>query len=355
MFVLPANVYPAPPPPPEPTLDPQPDSIALQEAAEDEPRRAAEVGAPGDTDLLHELAAESGKLTRKAKREKEARLERREKAKEEAEKNKAKKAKEKKAAQENPLIAREPLGRRLRRVFSPFRLIVASVLAVIVATVSWQIHSRNIDSARLRFDTARKDAMKLLEENKFVEAEPVLNNATAAANLVGRQDAIANRVRRLALEVNVLNNLSQTSMYEAVATATLASGDDMSTVLMAQLGDRWIALDTYVIRRNETPEGSEYTVEIPLLVNDVLVEAVVITDAFDKLELPKSGGQVAFAAKIDSCSVRRKDDRDRLLIRLADDSVRLWANPMTYAALGFGDAEPPNYLEDQAIALGVSE
>lgn len=197
--------------------------------------------------------------------------------------------------------------------------------------------------------------MKLLEENKFVEAEPVLNNATAAANLVGRQDAIANRVRRLALEVNVLNNLSQTSMYEAVATATLASGDDMSTVLMAQLGDRWIALDTYVIRRNETPEGSEYTVEIPLLVNDVLVEAVVITDAFDKLELPKSGGQVAFAAKIDSCSVRRKDDRDRLLIRLADDSVRLWANPMTYAALGFGDAEPPNYLEDQAIALGVSE
>jgi hypothetical protein len=370
LFVLPANVYPGPPPP-EPKLVAEPESeaelgldqLALEEAAADEPTRAADEPAPeppvADGDLLGALANESKSLTRKGQQEELERkqlAEERQKRKAQLKKKRAsEKAKAKKARDENPLTARVPIGQRLRRVFSPFRLVVASVIAIIIATVSWQIHSRNVESGRLRFDTARKKAMTFLEEQDFVSAEPLLVEAAQAADLIDRQDKSANKVRRLALETNVVNNLSVTSVYEALNAATVASEDNMSSVLTTQLGDRWIVLDTHVTPKHSTEDGIQYAVEMPLLVNGVLVEAAVVTEEFSRLGLKKSGMPIAFAAKIEACALKKKKgEPNRLVIQFASDSVRLWANQMTYDALGFSGSELPEHLVEQAASLGVS-
>ena len=369
LFVLPANVYPGPPPPdpkrvPESQPEPEPDQLALAEAAADEPTRSANEPAPepsvAEDDLLGALANESKSLTRKGQQEELERkqlAEEREKRKAQLKKKKAtEKAKARKARDENPLTAREPIRQRLRRVFSPFRMVVVSVIAIIIATVSWQIHSRNVESGRLRFDTARKKAMALLEKQDFAGAEPLLVEAAQAADLIDRQDKSANKVRRLALETNVVNNLSVTSVYEALNAATVASEDNVTNVLTTQLGDRWIVLDTYVTPQRSTADGILYAVEMPLLVNGVFIEATVVTDEFSRLGLKKSGMPIAFAAKIEACMLKKKNgEPNRLTLQLASDSVRLWANQVTYDALGFSDSELPEHLAKQASALGVTE
>lgn len=349
---------------PEPEPEPEADELALAEAAADEPTRSANEPAPeppvAEGDLLGGLVNESKSLTRKGQQEELERrqlAEEREKRKAQLKKKKAnEKAKARKARDENPLTAREPIRQRLRRVFSPFRLVVASVIAIIIATAAWQIHSRNVESGRLRFDTARKKAMTLLEEQDFAAAEPLLVEAAQAADLIDRQDTSANKVRRLALETNVLNNLSVTSVYEALNAATVASEDNMTSVLTTQLGDRWLVLDTHVTPKRSTEDGIRYAVEMPLLVNGVLVEATVVTEEFSRLGLKKAGMPIAFAARIESCELKKKKgEPNRLVIQFASDSVRLWANQMTYDALGFSESELPEHLAEQASSLGVSK
>ena len=362
LFVLPANVYPAPPPPePEPQVIGQSvDEDALREAAEDEPLRDAagrrRRQPSGEADVLSELADESWKSTKpgKAETRTEERKRKHDEREQERRKSKAKREKQREEREQNPLTKREPIHAKVKRFFSPFRIIVVSIIGLVIGTIAWQVHSRKVESARLTFDTSRKKAATLLEEQKFAEAESVLKEAAEAADLVGRDDVAANRVRRLSLEVQVLNELSPTSFYEAVNTATTASRADVTTILMTQLEDRWIVFDTFVVPDGKVEDQNRYAIDIPLLVNDILLNAFVVGGELNKLK-PGSGGVPAvFAAKIKGCSLGSADPTV-LQVELDGASVRLWTDPKMFEALGFSADEVPPHLANQQKLLGAAK
>ena len=372
LFVLPHNVYPAPPPVmPEP-VPPEIDAEdALRQAAEKETQRKSD-------GLLGELADESRGQTQKAQREQEElrKLREQKSREEDAESQKPTRTEKKKRsaaqkkedraarrearrkrkedAQNNPLTAKVPLKERVRKQITPFRVIVVSAVLLIAITTWWQVRSGRIESARLRFDTARKKAMELLAEGEIVEAEPLLSEAADAADLVDRQDEHAIKVRQLHLEINALNNMAETSVFDALSSATSGPPDDMGSAVMSKLGGKWIVLDTWV-RPVKRIDGDliEYVVDLPVFTNNVLVETRVQTTAFTPFRIVRSGAPIVFAAKIESCEAETRKKKTRLMVRLDEDSVRLWANKLTYKALGFSDDELPSHLDQQAALMGI--
>lgn len=361
LFVLPANVYPAPPPP-EPkteTISQNVDADALREAAEEEPLQNAankQKPTPEAGGVLGELADESWKSTKAGKEESRAEERKRksEARQQQREKAKTKRESQRQEREENPLTKREPIRVKVRRLFSPFRIIVVSITALVIATIAWQVHSRNVESARLTFDTARKKAATLLEEKKFVEAAPVLQEAVEAVELLGRNDVPANRIRRLNLEVEVINDLSQTSFYEAVNTATTAAAPDVKAILMTQLAERWIVFDTLVRSDGRVEEQPRYVVDIPMLVNDALLSAFVVGGELGRLQPGPDGVPAVFAARIKDCSFRQGDPAT-LQVELEGSSIRLWSDPGTFAALGFPMDELPPHLASQQKLLGAAK
>jgi hypothetical protein len=380
LFVLPRNVYPSPPPakvepvPADPgthatgaaSLNVPVDDGALIETAE------LEQSATSTDGLLGELAAESKGLTQKARREQEEIQQRRrlsklkaegkEKAKENTSKRQSRRAKKKaeleaakQEQQANPLLAKVPLKQRIRRQLSPFRLIVAAAILVIAGTTWWQIRSRKIESARLRFDTARKEAMRLIDEGNLAAAEPLLDDAVAAANLIDRQDRISLLIRQLQLETNVVNNLSVGSLGDAIDTATLVRRDEMASVLISEIGDQWILFDTWVTPTNSGTGDIDYDIDVPLLSNEIPVTGRVQTTAFKRLAFTKAGKAVVFAAKLLSAEVRGQAEDAVLTLRFDPNSVRLWGTEKTYKRMGFEDDEVPPHLIEQAQALGIEK
>lgn len=356
LFVLPINVYPEPPPPPpEQPEDVDGDPRAREPDIEGALLDQAEADAAKDHDLLNELAAESRHETRKDKP-----TAKRRKKKAKAAKPKAVPAEEPEATPEPApaqpaLVLRVPLRQRLRRFFSPFRITVVTIVGVVVATVAWQVHSRNVENARVEFDAARKKALTLLEERDFAGAEPLLDQARRAADLTGRRDGLANRVRRLYLETNAINNLAQTSLFEALSTATAGARTDAPAVLMSQLEERWIVLDTHVAPAGRVEDENLFTVDLPLQINGVLVEARVVGSEFDGLRLPREGSQVIFAAQIAACALEGGQP-DTLVLQLAPESVRLWTDADLYDAIGMSgleDSAALEVLQRQAEHLGV--
>jgi len=353
LFVLPINVYPEPPPekprarelvgPPKPPPLPQGGSPD------------AETG--GDNDLLAELSEES------QRREKErilggaptvprppkrlTRAERRRQAKQKI-------ADEKRKRAENPLTARVPLRQRLRRVFSPFRVVVVSIIGLIAATVVWQVHQRNVDSARLTFENDRKDGMAAMASGDFRTAEDLFVSAANAADLVGRDDVGAHRVRRLAIESAVINDLTDRSLLEAVQSASDSRGSSAAQRVVDVLGDRYVVLETRVIPDGRTEEGPRFRVEVPLFLNETFVDAEVIGSEFEQLSLDKDGSSVIFAAKVESASFGQDAGLDFLMLALDADSIHLWTDKRTLAAVGLElDEMTLKTLTNQSKLFGI--
>ncbi len=387
LFVLPANVYPEPPPAPRAAVEtipaPEPDERASgepdtadsqaaltdggdgQDTENDNSARRSSGTAGGD-DPLAQLSAESRRSTRKTKQARRQGKPDSEPARKVAPAGNPAAVPAPADTTPPPVVFRDPLGtrirRRLRRTFSPFRLIVVAMLCLVSVTVWWQVNQRREETARVDYELARKKAFDALAQNDFGAARPWLAKAAAAADLAGREDTVAQRVRRLSLETEVLNQLSATSLFQAVSTATLAPPGDMAAALLNRLGDRWIVLDTWVTPGTVTPAGRVYSIDTPLLVNDTLVQATVTGGEFDVLDLPSAGYQVVFAGQVTSCDLVRSGggDPNRLVLGFDSDSIRLWASPETYRAAGFViDDEDAGQTDDillhQARKLGAAE
>ena len=353
LFVLPINVYPEPPPekpraqeitPTPPPLPASGDTSGVASAPED--------------DLLAELDGES-KRREKARilgedaspapppiPKKQTRKQRREQARQ-------KKAEAKRRKQENPLTAREPIGRKLRRVFSPFRVVVVSIIGLVAATVAWQVHQRNVDLARLRFENDRKDAITAMANDDFASAGTLFASAADAADLIGRDDVGANRVRRLAFETEVINDLCHRSLFDAIQATSGARGGAAAQRVVDELGDEYIVVETQVVADGRTEDGQRFRIELPLFFNDTLIDAEVIGGEFERLGATKST-TVVFAGKVKAARFGQRKRQDFLMLTFDPDSVRLWTDGRTLKAVGLApEGETLQTLARQAELFGI--
>ena len=338
LFVLPENPYPEPPPPPEAPTS----SADLPDGDESDP-----TGNTGDPDAA--LKEENSGATA-------ARLLKSDTATGQAATGSAE-------PESEPFrLSIQPRQNSLGRLASPFRIAVATILAVVVSTAWLQLRSRNIAEAQLDLAESVRLAWEALHDEDFVSAEREFGRAAEACRLLRRTNREAAQLEQLHRESLVVNQLSPRSLYDvldAAAQQVSESEDESKT----RFRDQWFVCDTFVTAQpapNETDPAMRYFLEYPMLVDNRSITIDCTSHRLDRLDIDPFGQRVVVAAQIAGV-FRGADGGNALRVSLQSDSViPLTSLPHLQYLTGVAkdDRSDPRLaavLEQQARSLGVAE
>lgn len=259
---------------------------------------------------------------------------------------------------------------RVRTQFTPLRLIVLSLLAVIGLTGWWQWNRAARSSAEVDFKTATAAGMEALRKPDFVEAAQHFGRAAAAADLLQRSDVAAEQTRQRFRQLTALNSLLTRSLFEVVDAAratrlreNVLAAESEFTNLHA---GRWIVLQSEVLPPPD-PAGSttvpwEQRIQIfdePLILTANLpvfakVQATATltpatpevppVNAPDSVSALNDLGQreVTFAAQVES--LKWNAEKTAWVLTLKASSGFLWTDYDLLLAAGL----PPDELHTEA-------
>ncbi len=111
------------------------------------------------------------------------------------------------------------VGGRVRRQFTPLRLMVLSLLAVIGLTGWWQWTRAARSGAELEFKTVTEAGLAAIQKMDFVEAAQQYARAAHAADLLQRHDVPAEQARQSFRQLTAINSLMNRSLVELLEAA----------------------------------------------------------------------------------------------------------------------------------------
>ena len=145
---------------------------------------------------------------------------------------------------------RQAVVAKARRLVTPLRLIVLSLLAVIGLTGWWQWNRSARSAADLDFKTATAAGMEALQKPDFVEAAQHFGRAAAAADLLKRTDVAAEQARQRFRQLTALNSLLTRSLFEVVESARATRLRDNVLAAESEFANlhagRWVVLQSEV-------------------------------------------------------------------------------------------------------------
>ncbi len=145
---------------------------------------------------------------------------------------------------------RQAVVAKARRLVTPLRLIVLSLLAVIGLTGWWQWNRSARSAADVEFKTATAAGMEALQKPDFVEAAQHFGRAAAAADLLKRTDVAAEQTRQRFRQLTALNSLLTRSLFEVVESARATRLRDNVLAAESEFANlhagRWVVLQSEV-------------------------------------------------------------------------------------------------------------
>ncbi len=146
---------------------------------------------------------------------------------------------------------RQEVTTKVRTQFTPLRLIVLSLLAVIGLTGWWQWNRAARSSAEVDFKTATDAGMVALQKPDFVEAAQHFGRAAAAADLLKRTDVAAEQARQRSRQLTALNSLLTRSLFELIDAARATRLRENVLAAESEFANlhagRWVVLQSEVI------------------------------------------------------------------------------------------------------------
>ncbi|MGE5192114.1 MAG: hypothetical protein ACM3U2_06385, partial [Deltaproteobacteria bacterium] len=251
------------------------------------------------------------------------------------------------------------LDRWRRTVFSPVKLVLASVAGVVALTGWWILHVRERDEAERVVVAAARLGDEALKERDLGEAARQYRKVRVALDLLGRSDPQARALRQTAAETSAASELCSASLFEILHEAADAAARKTALkweeTFNSSYRDEWVVLDAQVSRTVDPASGPRYVIDYPLTEGENRGVIVADLDVFDEA-LSAGGGpqRVVFAAQLDDC---RRDPKhgDSWLILLRPKTGFLWSSGENLALLGFGvDEATTQVLSEQSRHLGIS-
>lgn len=139
---------------------------------------------------------------------------------------------------------------KVRTQFTPLRLIVLGLLAVIGLTGWWQWNRAARSFADVDFKTATAAGMEALQKPDFVEAAQHFGRAAAAADLLERTDVAAEQARQRFRQLTALNSLLTRSLFEVVEAARATRLRENALAAESEFANlhagRWVILQSEV-------------------------------------------------------------------------------------------------------------
>lgn len=224
---------------------------------------------------------------------------------------------------------------RLRRLVTPLRLLIFTILIALSLTGYWSIRQNRVESAERNFKHHADSGLAFIHEKKFVEAVRELELAVEALELLDRDDEKTREVRQMLREAKAISDLSSKS-FVAMATdfeQAAAAGDSRwEDRFRTMFKNQWLVLEI----PRPFIDGEDVLFDVPLVVGNATIELRGRLDIFE--QAARSGKELptlfVVAVQLESCH-REVGSSPVWVVRVRSDSAFLWANASNLKAIGF--------------------
>jgi hypothetical protein len=249
----------------------------------------------------------------------------------------------------------------VRSFWTPFRLTVAAIALLIVATLAWTVRSRSHEQAIRDLKTADEAARTALAAGDFAAAQAPLARAVAALDALGRHDdPLARELRQSHRESTALLRISAVSPFELAVEAehvvTEQSPSEWSERFAARYAGVWTVIEGSVRRSGSDPAGPRYAFDVPFFAIGAARRGLTIEGplaALDALQIGSEPRPVVLAAQLAELTLNADDNVWEL--RLRPETAFLWANVDSYQALGFTFDDPESEQRVRDILRAQSQ
>lgn len=264
---------------------------------------------------------------------------------------------------------------RAQRAARPLRLVGVGIVALVLLTAVWLWNRARADAASATLVAAIPKAERAIAERDFATARRLYSDATAAADVLGAEDARAAGIHQRYQELVALTGLASQTPYDLAAQAERnIDPDDWATQFAAVYGGQWVILDVPLGEPDspmpttepskkaeeapttaEKPAGQIIPLDLPLVAGEFPVRFEMDPAVFKPL---KSSERAIFAARYESWRLHRgPGGAATWVVRFRPETAFLWCSPDLYAAVGFDpdvpEDPPRKVLGRQAKMLGV--
>ncbi len=236
-------------------------------------------------------------------------------------------------------IPRVPLTVRLKRTFSPFRLLVVASLVLLCLTTWWLIQRQRQEVARKTWRKEMDNVQQALTDRDEETLATSLEKAVNAAHTLSRTDTEARLAESLLAQCRALNLLTAADPLLALAAFGQKNADRATdlTQLNAELRGLCLVFESTLIPETDSP--SHWLLNLPWIVQSRQVKVLVKNPLLEVLHRHDAKEPVLFTAVINSC--RSATDGSGLTIELESDSVTLLTSEFLAELAGFDSRQMP--------------
>lgn len=230
--------------------------------------------------------------------------------------------------------------RRLRRQLTPVRILALTIFVAVLVT-GWSVQrAKAREQAEILLRTRAETVNELIAARDLSALETELEQQTAAAELLGRDDDQSARLAALFRETIAVNRLAPGSLFSLISEAN--RGADGSDIEWEQQFEsvyrgKWIILDSPLARGSDVNGIDHLTLDVPLSIRGKPLRVEADLKAFEPIEAGTTS--FLFAAQLDSMRQPTIDDPAFVLV-LAPESGFLWHRPESLAFIGWEETDP---------------
>jgi len=255
------------------------------------------------------------------------------------------------AVQALPVLPQVSLAVRLRRIFSPVRLLVTASLLLLCLTVWWMVQQRRQDVARRVWRQQQDAVQQAMQAGDLSQLTASLERVVEAAGILGRRDTEALRAESLLRQCRAVNHLSQLDLVSSLQqladenrlTDERVTAEVRGLVFVFEAGLKPLA-----------DNGGVLELDLPLQAGVWRVRILTEAQSLRQLQSAAPQRPILFAAALRAGRVDQPAGSLQLL--LDDSSVVVLTEAVTAGAAGYSaaDASVAELLRQQEQSLGLS-
>jgi len=248
------------------------------------------------------------------------------------------------------VVPRVSLRDRLRRTFTPLRLLAFGMLLLVTATLAAIWQQNRVENARTQWRTSMDQIPELLDAADFPALESALTTAVAAGAILGRDDAEWRLTFNLLEETQALSSLASASLPIILQEADLESLNSPEELqrLSSTLEHQTFVVDGYIDPAGET--SAEFNIDVPVPPGRPVVQVRLELQELQPLISSGGDGRCIFAFRVDEIVRADEDGSETWSISVDPYSFALLTSAVHCTELGWNieeDEELENVLLSQ--------
>lgn len=209
-------------------------------------------------------------------------------------------------------VPRKSLSERLKRIFSPTRLLAMALISLLIGTGWWMVQRQRLDQARRTWRAEMDRVEPALKDRDIGTLQVALQKAVEAARVLNRDDAEALEAESLLAQTNAVQSLTTVDLFATLSGAVNDEGAidqtkaaDASALLIGQRFVFDTTLKPMGVRASSVGTATQRAVPLmelncPIVANSFPIRIGVASPTLNELTSSAAESSVLFIATIKS-------------------------------------------------------